>query len=978
MKKFLKISGITLGIVLVLIVALPFLFKDRIASEVDKALHEKLNAQVILEPSKISLSLIRSFPDFSLAIEDFGIINNAPFEGDTLMFARQFEVAVNFMSVIGGGQIKIEKIGLSQANLHVYVLPDGRANYDIVKPSAEPTEPQTTESTGFSLKINRWELQDINLTYIDGTNGTKIAIADLDHTGSGDFTQDIVDVKTKTSIADISANFDSTNYLSHKSFDSELAVRWNLKEQKGSFGENFLQLNKFRFSFSGDVNLGGAKPEFDVKFASPESEIKSLLSLVPVLYTKDFDKLTADGTMKFDGTVKGSYDSLSLPAFTTNLVVTNGNIQYPDLPKRIENLNIDLALNHPQGSLEALQTNIKNFGLKLGQNPFSLSGMVQGISAPAVDIKLNGSLDLKDILTAFPLEGKELRGLLKMSAEAKGTYNAAAKQFPKLTAMVDFSNGYVKTKEFPEALESIFLQMTASNPDGQLASTQIDVHQLKFVLANEPFSVQAKVKDLSDIQYDVAAKGTVDLEKMTRIFPVEGMKLAGIIKADLKTSGRMSYVSAKQYDRLPTSGTVGVRGFVFQGKDFSMPVQISEAAATFNSKELNLEQMQMAIGKSDMRLQGSIRNYLAYILKNETLQGTLSLASNLLNTNELMALGGEEKPDPKATAKPMEVVGLPKNIDFQFSSTVGKILYDNMVLENAKGGVSLKKGILYLNGLTFNTLDGSIGMKGNYNPTDLTRPAFDFDMALKNISISKAYTTFNTLQLMAPAAKGVNGKFTTDFKLAGLLTTEMKPDLPTVSGGGTLKITEGRISDIGFIKGVNKIAKTSFPTQTDLKDLSIKTTVKNGRVNFEPFDLALAGQKVNVGGSNGLDGTIDYRIKTAVPAGAAGTAVAGALSAFAGKTITSPKDVKFEIAATGPGSSPSYKIVKVDAGGMKDQAKEAVNEKIDQAKEKAKEEAERLKQEAETKAKAEADRLKKEAEKKAKDELRKLKDKFKF
>jgi hypothetical protein len=253
---------------------------------------------------------------------------------------------------------------------------------------------------------------------------------------------------------------------------------------------------------------------------------------------------------------------------------------------------------------------------------------------------------------------------------------------------------------------------------------------------------------------------------------------------------------------------------------------------------------------------------------------------------------------------------------------------------------------------------------------------------MKNISVSKAYTAFNTIQKMAPAAKNLEGKFSTVFKFNGSLDGQMKPDLPTTNGGGVVTITEGQIKSLKLIEGINNLAKTRFPTESNVKDLKIQTTIKNGRVYFEPFNLNVGGQMVNVGGSNGLDGTIDYLIKTAAPAGAAGSAVAGALSRLTGKPITSPKDIKFEIAATGPGNSPKYRIVKVDAGSMKDEAKSAVTDKVNEAKAeaeaRARAEVEKAKKEAEDRARAETERLKREAENKAKEELRKLKKKFPF
>lgn len=983
MKKLLKIVGISLGVIFLLLLILPFIFKDRISKEVQKALDENLDATIVLDPGKVGLSLFSNFPHFTLSIEDFGIINKAPFEGDTLLFAGKFETTIDFFSVLSGDQIKVKKIGLTNAQINALVLPDGRANYNITKAPADSLKVEEPEKESkFAIKIDRWELNNINVLYIDGTSGTQAGIKGLNHSGSGDFTQEVVNIKTKTNIADLSVTLDSTNYLSHKKFDSELAVAWNLKEMKGSFGDNYLQLNDFRFSFSGDANLGGEKPQFDLKFASNQNEIKGLLSLIPALYSKDFDKIKADGKVSLEGMVQGTYDSLSLPKFQTHLVVQNGKIAYPDLPKQVENLNLDISVQHEQGDLELLKTNIQTFALKLGENPISAKGTIEGISKPLVDMSVTGKVNLAEMLSAFPIEGMTLKGILDLNLLAKGTYDAAKKQFPVLSAAVNLTDGYAKTKDFPEAIEAIQVRMKANNPNGQLSSLVVNIEQMGFRLSGEPFDIKATVKDLDDIQYDMAAKGTIDLEKMTRIFPLEGMTLAGKIKADLKTSGKMSDVTAKRYEKLPTAGTMEMKQFMYSSKDLKQPVHIGSARASFNSKEVKMEEINMKIGQSDFSMTGAISNYLAYVLRNETLKGNLNLTSTLMNATELMGLTGDEPATKPGEEKPMEVVALPKNIDFAFSSSVGKMLYDNMVLEQMKGTITMKDGILNLKSLNFSTLDGTMKMDGSYNPTQISSPKFSFDMDMKNLSISKTYETFNTLKAMAPAAKNLNGKFSSLFSLKGDLDKEMKPNLPTLNGGGTIKIIDAQLTDLKLMAGINQLAKTNFPTQTKVTDLAIKTTIVNGRVNFDPFNLNLAGQVVSIGGSNGLDGTIDYRMKTSVPAGAAGSAVAGALSNLTGKVINAPKEIKFEIGATGPASSPKYKIISVDAGGAKDEVKQAVNEKINEVKAEAeakvRAEADRLKKEAEEKIKAEQDRLKKEAEQKAKDELEKLKKKFKF
>jgi hypothetical protein len=150
--------------------------------------------------------------------------------------------------------------------------------------------------------------------------------------------------------------------------------------------------------------------------------------------------------------------------------------------------------------------------------------------------------------------------------------------------------------------------------------------------------------------------------------------------------------------------------------------------------------MAMKIGQSDFAMNGTIRNYISYILKDETLQGNLNMTSNLLNVNELMTLTGETPPaQPGAAEQPMEPVALPKNIDFSFNSTVGKMLYDNLTMDQLKGGITLKNGILSLKGLMFNTLDGSIKSDGFYSLASLQIPIETIPHGNSLITITNFY-----------------------------------------------------------------------------------------------------------------------------------------------------------------------------------------------------------------------------------------------
>ena len=67
MKKGLKIAAIVVGVIIILMLLLPFAFQGKIAGIVKTEGNKMLNAQIDYK----TLSLFRNFPQASVTLEDF-------------------------------------------------------------------------------------------------------------------------------------------------------------------------------------------------------------------------------------------------------------------------------------------------------------------------------------------------------------------------------------------------------------------------------------------------------------------------------------------------------------------------------------------------------------------------------------------------------------------------------------------------------------------------------------------------------------------------------------------------------------------------------------------------------------------------------------------------------------------------------------------------------------------------------------------
>lgn len=936
--KIVKKVLIGLGIFLVVLVAaafiIPAVFKDDIKAAIDKEIAKSVNADVLFDVDNFSLSIFRNFPNITAEVKELGVFNRAPFEGVPLFVVQRFDVEVNLMDVLFGDQLRLKGITLVKPQIQVKVLKDGRANYDITYPSADTVQTSPEEPSSFSFGIDHWEIVDGDVTYDDQSIPFLLTLKGLNHTGSGDFNEKIFDLKTKTIADTVLVAFDGTEYLTDKRAEIDAIISISEEYTKYTFKENTAKINDFAMSFDGWFKMNENDFGMDISFKSPENTFKSLLSLVPGIYTKDFGSIETRGDLSFAGFVKGTFSDTQMPAFNLALNVKDAMFKYPDLPTAISNINMDLLVDNKTGVIENTLVDLKKLHLEFGSNPVDARLLIENLKDYRMDGNLKASLNLGELTKMFPMEGLTMRGAFAVDATAKGVYDSLKKIIPAVNASMSLSEGYVKSSEFPLPLEDLHFTSTIKNTSGKMAETVITVKEFVMLLDGEKLQADLLLQNLDDYTWDLKTKGGVDLEKITKIFPIEGMTLAGKVKANIETKGKYSDVEASRYDKLPTSGNASLTNFKFNSKDLPYAVTVSNAEALFDPKKIELKETKGTIGKSDFAVAGALTNYMGYLFKpNETIKGNVTFNSNLLDLNEFMT---ESEETAAATdSASFGVIPVPQNIDFILRSNIKTVKMMDYTITNAAGDVIVKDGIANLSNLKFNLLGGAFVVNGTYNTKDIDRPKYDMALKIDNLSIQQAANSFSIIKTYAPVAGLVSGNFATDFKVSGELGQDMMPKMNTVNGAGLVKVAQAALTQSKLVSGITSLTKLDDADNVTLKDVLMSTSIADGRLSVKPFDVKFGSYTTNISGSTGLDGSISYALKMKVPAGKLGAQFQGFINQYAGSN-NSTSEIPITIGVGGTYKDPKTTLILDE---QKQQAKEALT---NLAEEKGKQAAEEL------------------------------------
>ncbi len=977
-KKLFKRLFLGLGIFIVLfigaLIAIPFLFKDEIVEAVKKVANENLNAKV--DFAEVDISLLRSFPSVSIGLNDYSITGIEEFDGVKLVAGEALLVTVDFWSAWNFGKVPLEihSVTLEKPEINVIVLSNGKANYDIAKPTADTT------ATTFQIKLQEYAINDGNITYDDRQGGTFVKLTNLDHSGEGDFTQDVFDLTTKTAIGEMTAESGGISYLKKAKVNLDAGFNIDLPNSKYTLKENDLTINDLKLKMDGWVALPNENDvDMDLTFSAPQSEFKSLLSMIPNAYTAGYDNVKADGTFKLEGMVKGKYSATpaAYPAFNINLDVTNGSVKYPDLPLGISNINTNVKVNSPGTDLDQMLVDVSKFSLKIGSNP--LEGYFKlrtPMSDPDVDTKIKGVLNLEELSKAFPMEGvTSLNGIIntdvavktRMSTIDRGDY-----------ANVDMS-GNASINNLNYASDGI--------PAVKINSMQMDF---------TPQNVKVQNFDMKLGKSDLRGSGTID-NILAYFSPDKTMKGNFTL--------RSNYFNADEWmteKESPQSAVVSpppvTNVEVFNRFDFTVDAAVGKvdydiykienlvAKGNFTPNKLTFSQLSGKIGDSDFSASGALTNVWNYVFSNEMLGGDLSLRSNYMNLNQFMTAEGAPAPTTAPT-EASEPILVPENMDLRVNANMATVIYDNMELKNVKGALLVKNQEVRFDKMTANSLGGSMKIDGGYNTQNHEKPKFDLGMKLTNIDFQKAFKTFNTFPIIAPIGKYLQGNFNTDLTMSSDLKKDLMPDLATIAAAGLLETLNGTITGAAPLQEIgNKLNVDAFK-KINIKNSKNWFTVKDGAVQLEEFKQSYDGIDMRIGGSHKLVGDMDYKIIAKIPRSKIGKNPLGAaansgldfLSGEASKlglnvnagefinvqinlggTLDKPK-VSFKVLGS-EGTAETVKDavvskVKEEAEKQLDKAKDEANARIEAEKKKLEEEARRQKEklEAELKKKVEAE-----------------------
>lgn len=400
LKRVFFYLSLAIGVVLIASIISIFLFKDRIIKQFITEANKSLNTPVTI--GKIDISLWGDFPNLAIVFENVYVEDSHPGKYP-LLTAKTISFYLNPIEA-WQGKYSIRGLQISDSETILKIDEDGKTNYNVLK-----NEPSTGKAGTIQFDLKNVRLYKTKVSYRDQSRNQDHSFTSDKLLATISVTDDNYKILAEGDVTTEQIGVGTTRLLQHKKFDVDADLNYDDGERHLLINPSTLQLHASEFEVQGTYSFKD-KNLINITCDGKNTDIQTLLSLLPENLNQRISKYESDGDVYFNLSLKGEISKSKDPSISIRFGCTNTTLYHPDYQSRIEKANLEGSFASPSLS----QVNdavlfLKNVSGELNGREFQTDLSIQNLNDPYVIFVFKGNLDANSIVNFYPI--KELKNI---------------------------------------------------------------------------------------------------------------------------------------------------------------------------------------------------------------------------------------------------------------------------------------------------------------------------------------------------------------------------------------------------------------------------------------------------------------------------------------------------------------------------------------------------------------------------------------
>ena len=474
----------------------------------------------------------------------------------------------------------------------------------------------------------------------------------------------------------------------------------------------------------------------------------------------------------------------------------------------------------------------------------------------SLDVNFNGkNLDISSTLSLLPEKFQNEINDYKSDGEfyAKGEFHY--KNGKPLTVNSDFGIKNATITYKPKSTTLTNVNLIGSLEINEKRSV-LKLQNINAKLSGNTFSGDMELSNFKDPYLKVKAAANTKLEELVAFYPIDTLQeVSGNINVNVELEGLISEMKSNAYSpTIKANGRAVLTNLKAKFKQSDKDINIPEGELKLNNRHLNVYNLKIIKGTSDVMLIGEMPNFLGYLFDPKapfTINASVT-SDNIELEDFLFKSSGSSSSSSS--------VSIADNLDFNISVDVKHLALGKFSAQNLKGNLLLKDQKAAIKDLTLEATDGTIKLNMIADASgDKIRVSGDCD--LNKLNVQKLFTQLNNFGQTTLQDKHLKGFITAGVDFTAIWDKQLHVDPNSINATCSILIERGELNDFKPLESLAKyidvtelrhIKFSTLQSAIEIKDKVItipKTSIKSTAINMELW------------GKHGFDNVIDYHIQ---------------------------------------------------------------------------------------------------------------------
>jgi len=507
-RKILFYTSLVCGVLVLAMTISVFLFKDKILSQFIREANKQLSTPV--KVGKMDVSVLQNFPMLSIVMNDVYVEDSHPGQYP-LLTAKNISFQLNLIDVWNDRYVVLG-LRIKDSETSLKINAKGENNYAITSNAG----PKGKGSVSFALR--NVTLENTKVQYTDLSAEQEYRFDSKNLIASIVTVDDIYNIEASGEVTTEKINVNQRSFLTGKSFQIESKLVYDDIQKQLEIKPSLLNLKGSSFTVSGEYHWK-EKNLIDLITKGKDTDIQTLLSLLPESASKNFERYQSKGDVYFNAKLKGEISAKKSPSLSIDFGFKNITLFQPDYNSRI----VEASMTGSFASSEMLNVSaatlvLKNISGKLNDEPFSANLVIQNFNSPDVICDFKGRVDASALLGFYPIPNvSSVSGALLANVSFKGKIELLKKkstaQRVTTQGTVDLQNigltygaDKIKLRSLQGNLQFSNNDLALSNVSGRLGNSDFELNGFFkniitfMIFENQPIGIETDLKsDFLDV-----------------------------------------------------------------------------------------------------------------------------------------------------------------------------------------------------------------------------------------------------------------------------------------------------------------------------------------------------------------------------------------------------------------------------------------------------------------------------------------------